>query len=94
MICAERLDGECRKRSSHEEPGTAPPEDRPRLYGAWGLRDFSWHAFDWFRLARGLVARTLAVLAGVAVALNLGIFPVIAGGILWISGRVREAREE
>lgn len=36
----------------------------------------------------------LAVLAGVAVALNLGIFPVIAGGILWISGRVREAREE
>ncbi len=34
----------------------------------------------------------LAVLAGVAVALNLGIFPVVVGGILWVSGRVREAR--
>jgi len=36
----------------------------------------------------------LAVMVGVAVALNLGIFPVITGGILWAIGRVREAREE
>jgi hypothetical protein len=34
----------------------------------------------------------LAVLAGVAVALYLGLFPAIAGGILWLVGVVWEAR--
>lgn len=36
----------------------------------------------------------VAVVAGVAVALNLGVFPVIAGGVLWIRGWVLEARGE
>jgi hypothetical protein len=34
----------------------------------------------------------LAVLAGVAVALYLGLLPAIAGGILWLVGVVWEAR--